>query len=71
MSSSNPPPQPRLRDLYTRGRRRDSEPEVIDDTKKTVSTRNSRTDVHMNYRLWQQAQSMHRFMPDRIPAMRM
>ena len=47
------------------------EPEVIGDSKKRVSSRNSRIDVHINsQRLWQHAQGIHRFTSVGVPVLR-
>ena len=53
-----------LRVLYGREAERSSEPEVMGDTKETVSSRHNRTDEHMrSQRLWQHAYGLHRFKP--------
>lgn len=49
-----------------------SEPEVRDDSKKSASSRHKQTDTHINsLRLWPHTQQgLHRFRPDRVPALR-
>ena len=42
-----------------------------DDFKKTVPSRLNRMDAHMNsFRLWENAQGMHRLMTDQVPSQR-
>lgn len=40
----------------------------MDSYKETKFSRHSRTNVHVDsWRLWQQAEDLHRFKPDRVP----
>lgn len=43
----------------------------MDDSKKIMSSRHKRTEMHTNLqRLWQHVQGLHAFMPDQAPALR-
>lgn len=52
-----------------RKRQKDLKIQRVDDAKKTLSFRHDRADAEVNsQRLWQRAQSLHRFKPDQISA---